>query len=55
MTKAFSDVYSECDRRKIDMRIAAYIVAVLRVAEAMHDRGWTPSLHRTHSNEEEKD
>ncbi|MBU4284581.1 MAG: Glu/Leu/Phe/Val dehydrogenase, partial [Nanoarchaeota archaeon] len=41
MTKAFNDVLSEKINRKIDMRMAAYVVAVQRVALAMKDRGWT--------------
>ena len=40
MTKAFQDVLSESLRRKVNMRKAAHIVAVARVAEAMRLRGW---------------
>ncbi|MBU0628016.1 MAG: Glu/Leu/Phe/Val dehydrogenase [Nanoarchaeota archaeon] len=40
MTKAFNDVFNEYTARKIDMRTAAYVVAVQRVALAMKDRGW---------------
>jgi len=40
ITKAFQDVLSESLKRKVSMRIAAYIVAVARVAEAMRLRGW---------------
>lgn len=40
MTKAFSDVYEMHTNRKVHMRTAAYLVAVQRVAEAMHFRGW---------------
>jgi glutamate dehydrogenase (NAD(P)+) len=40
MTKSFNDVLNECKKRKIDMRTAAYVVAVQRVAMAMKDRGW---------------
>jgi len=40
MSKAFQDVLSESLKRKIGMRVAAYIVAVTRVAEAMRLRGW---------------
>jgi len=39
MTKAFHDVLSESLKRKVSMRVAAYIVAVARVAEAMRLRG----------------
>lgn len=44
MTAAFADVYRMYQDRqsdKIDMRTAAYLVAVARVAEAMKRRGWT--------------
>lgn len=40
MTKAFSDVLSTSQEHKTDMRTAAYMVAVQRVAEAMKLRGW---------------
>lgn len=40
MTKAFQDVLAVSLEHKTDMRIAAYIVAVQRVAEAMKLRGW---------------
>ena len=40
MTKAFQNVLSESLRRKVNMRLAAHIVAVARVAEAMRLRGW---------------
>lgn len=40
MTKAFRDVLSESIKRKVSMRIAAYLVAIGRVAEAMRLRGW---------------
>ena len=40
MTKAFRDVLTESLKRKVSMRIAAYIVAVARVAEAVRLRGW---------------
>jgi glutamate dehydrogenase (NAD(P)+) len=40
MTKAFQAVLAESLKRKINMRLAAYIVAVTRVAEAMKLRGW---------------
>ncbi|MCH9032494.1 MAG: glutamate dehydrogenase, partial [candidate division Zixibacteria bacterium] len=44
MTKAFNEVYEMYESRRSDgvtMRIAAYLVAVARVAEAMKLRGWT--------------
>ncbi len=43
MTEAFTGVYAMLEERKadsIDMRTAAYLVAVSRVAEAMKLRGW---------------
>ncbi len=40
MTKAFQHVLAESLKRKVNMRAAAYIVAVSRVAEAMRLRGW---------------
>lgn len=40
MTKAFNDVYAMHKEKKIDMRTAAYLVAVRRVVEAMKLRGW---------------
>jgi len=40
MTKAFQAVLAEYLERKVNMRTAAYIVAVARVAEAMKLRGW---------------
>ena len=40
MSKAFRDVLAESTKRKVDMRLAAYLVAVSRVAEAMRLRGW---------------
>jgi len=40
MAKAFQTVLAESLKRKINMRSAAYIIAVVRVAEAMKLRGW---------------
>jgi len=40
MTKAFQAVLAESLQRKVNMRLAAYIVAVTRVAEAVKLRGW---------------
>ncbi|MDH5695521.1 MAG: Glu/Leu/Phe/Val dehydrogenase, partial [Dehalococcoidia bacterium] len=40
MTNAFQAVLAEHLKRKVSMRVAAYIVAVARVAEAMKLRGW---------------
>jgi len=41
MTKSFHDVLTVAQERAIDMRTAAYLVAVGRVAEVMRLRGWT--------------
>lgn len=40
MTKAFYDVIAMHEQKRVDMRTAAYLVAVARVAEAMKLRGW---------------
>jgi glutamate dehydrogenase (NAD(P)+) len=40
MTKAFYDVLETSVNRKVDMRTAAYMVAVQRVTDAMKLRGW---------------
>ncbi len=40
LTNASKKVISEHARRKIDMRKAAYLIAVQRVADAMKKRGW---------------
>ena len=40
MTRAFSGVYQMHTREKVTMRLAAYLVAVARVAEACKLRGW---------------
>lgn len=40
MTKAFHAVYKEHKGCEVNMRIAAYVVAVRRVARAMEIRGW---------------
>ena len=40
MTKAFQAVLAESLKRKVNMRLAAYIAAIARVAEAMRMRGW---------------
>jgi len=41
MTKSFQDVLGVAQDRDLDMRTAAYYVAVGRVAEVMKLRGWT--------------
>jgi glutamate dehydrogenase (NAD(P)+) len=40
MTEAFHAVWTTAEREKIHMRLAAYLVAVQRVAQAVRDRGW---------------
>jgi len=40
MTKAFADVYAMRERQSVNMRDAAYLVSVSRVAEACKLRGW---------------
>lgn len=40
MTKAFASVHAMRERRQIHTRLAAYLVAVERVAQASIDRGW---------------
>ena len=40
MTRAFNEVLNVYEEKKINTRMAAYIVAVNRVVEAMKLRGW---------------
>jgi len=40
MTRAYNDVYAMHKDKKVHMRMAAYLVAVHRVAEAVKLRGW---------------
>lgn len=40
MTSAFHAVYDTSAKKKIYMRDAAYVIAISRVAQACHDRGW---------------
>jgi len=40
MTHAFRGVHEMCQNKKVNMRQAAYLVAVARVAEACKLRGW---------------
>jgi glutamate dehydrogenase/leucine dehydrogenase len=40
MTKAFDEVYEIHVKQKVNMRMAAYMLAVQRVVEAMKLRGW---------------
>jgi len=40
MTQAYAEVYETVRTRNVHMRLAAYLVAVARVAEAVKLRGW---------------
>jgi glutamate dehydrogenase (NAD(P)+) len=40
MTEAYKAVYAASQKYNIDMRTAAYVVAIERVVTAMKDRGW---------------
>ena len=40
MVRSFETVYKTAQARKIDMRLAAYMVGVRRMAEAVELRGW---------------
>lgn len=40
LTTAFDTIYELSQNRKIDMRLAAYIVGIKRTAEAARYRGW---------------
>jgi glutamate dehydrogenase len=40
MTRAFNDVYDMHVKHNVNMRMAAYMLSVQRVAEAMKLRGW---------------
>jgi glutamate dehydrogenase len=40
MVKAFENVYNTAQTRKVDMRLAAYMVGVRKMAEASRYRGW---------------
>jgi len=40
MVQAFSDVWANTTKYKVDMRQGAYITAITRVSEAMKLRGW---------------
>jgi glutamate dehydrogenase (NAD(P)+) len=42
MDRSFTAVYERSDRHEVDMRTAAYMVAVNRVAEATTLRGLYP-------------
>ncbi|MBA4543114.1 MULTISPECIES: Glu/Leu/Phe/Val dehydrogenase [Thermoactinomyces] len=40
MVRAFENVYNTANNRKVDMRLAAYMVGVRKMAEASRFRGW---------------
>lgn len=40
LVKAFDAIYTLSENRKIDMRLAAYIIGIKRTAEAARYRGW---------------
>jgi len=40
MVKAFNNVYEMAQTRRVDMRLAAYMVGVRKMAEACRFRGW---------------
>ena len=40
MLESFDDVYSFAETRKIDMRLAAYMIGIQKTAEAARFRGW---------------
>lgn len=40
MVKAFNNVYETAQMRKVDMRLAAYMIGVRKMAEASRFRGW---------------
>jgi glutamate dehydrogenase/leucine dehydrogenase len=40
MTAAFTSVWANKEKYNIDLRTAAFVLAVERIAQAMKDRGW---------------
>ncbi len=40
MVKAFKNIYNLAQTRKVDMRLAAYMIGVRKMAEASRFRGW---------------
>lgn len=40
LVQAFNNVYNTAEQRKVNMRLAAYMVGIRRMAEASHFRGW---------------
>ncbi|MDI3548512.1 MAG: hypothetical protein PWR10_2164 [Halanaerobiales bacterium] len=40
MVNAFNRVYAVYQSKKVNMRVAAYVVAIERLKDAMQARGW---------------
>ena len=40
MVKSFDNIYQTSQTRRVDMRLAAYMVGVRKMAEASRFRGW---------------
>ena len=40
MVEAFNKIYDLAESRKLDMRLASYVVGIKRTAEATRFRGW---------------
>ncbi|MEW8986974.1 MAG: glutamate dehydrogenase, partial [Bacillus sp. (in: firmicutes)] len=40
MVKSFNNIYETAPTRRVDMRLAAYMVGVRKMAEASRFRGW---------------
>lgn len=40
MTRSFETVYNMAEQKKVNMRLAAYMVGIARMSEAMRHRGW---------------
>ncbi|MFZ3578187.1 Glu/Leu/Phe/Val family dehydrogenase [Virgibacillus sp. DJP39] len=40
MVKAFNSIYNTAETRRVDMRLAAYMIGVRKMAEASRFRGW---------------
>ena len=40
MVKSFNSIYETSQTRKVNMRLAAYMVGVRKMAEASRFRGW---------------
>ena len=40
MIRSFNSIYNTAETRRVDMRLAAYMVGVRKMAEASRVRGW---------------